>query len=126
MLSVSGGRSLLGRASPQARERVRILPWPPDVRCRPGLISATAARRGHGFPDRIVIFTVVGFILALAVHPTHPGSVNVNTVGGYARRTYVDQEPGYGPGYGGYGRWGYPRRRVIEEEEGGNPRGPGY
>ena len=98
-----------------------------------------------------LIVTVVGFILALAVHPTHPGSVNVNTVGwimvivgliavfadlvlwsswgpGYMRRTYVDQGPGYGPGPG-YGatpsRWGYPRRRVIEEEEGGGPRGPG-
>ena len=67
-----------------------------------------------------LIVTVVGFILALAVHPTHPGSVNVNTVGwimvvvglialfadlvfwsswgpGYARRTaYVGQRPGYG------------------------------
>ena len=28
-----------------------------------------------------LIVTVVGFILALAVHPTNPGSVNVNTVG---------------------------------------------
>jgi hypothetical protein len=99
-----------------------------------------------------LIVTVVGFILALAVHPTHPGSVNVNTVGwimvvvgliavfadlvlwsswgpGYMRRTYVDQRPGYGPGYGANSsRWGYPRRRVIEEEEGGGPRGagPGY
>ena len=93
-----------------------------------------------------LIVTAVGFILALAVHPTHPGSVNVNTVGwimvvvgliaffadlifwsswgpGYARRTYVEQGPGYGPGNGS--RWGYGRRRVIEEEEGG-PRGPGY
>jgi hypothetical protein len=93
-----------------------------------------------------LIVTVVGFILALAVHPTHPGSVNVNTVGwimvvvgliaffadlvlwsswgpGYMRRrTYVDE----GPGYGGYpARWGYGRRRVIEEEE-GDPRGPRY
>ncbi|MGH3055172.1 MAG: hypothetical protein ACRDL7_09370 [Gaiellaceae bacterium] len=92
-----------------------------------------------------LIVTVVGFILALAVHPTHPGSVNVNTVGwimvvvgliaffadlvlwsswgpGYARRTYVDQ----GPGYGAYpGRSGYGRRRVIEEEESG-PQGPPY
>ena len=100
-----------------------------------------------GFLVSLVI-TAVGFILALAVHPTHPGSVNVNTVGwilvvfglvafladlllwsswgpGYLRRTtYVDQ--GAGPGYGAYPtRWGYPgRRRVIEEEEGG-PRGPG-
>ena len=95
-----------------------------------------------------LIITAVGFILALAVHPTHPGSVNVNTVGwvlvvfgliafladlllwsswgpGYLRRsTYVDR----GPGYGGYpSRWGYPRRRVIEEEEGpAGPAGPGY
>jgi hypothetical protein len=97
-----------------------------------------------------LIVTVVGFILALAVHPTHPGSVNVNTVGwimvvagliaffadlvlwsswgpGYARRTYVEQGPDYGPGYGAYrGRWGSGRRRVIEEEEGGGPPGPGY
>ena len=57
-----------------------------------------------------LIVTVVGFILALAVH----------------RRTYVDQGPGYGPGYGATpSRWGYPRRRVIEEEEAGGPRGPG-
>jgi hypothetical protein len=28
-----------------------------------------------------IIVTAVGFILALAVHPTHPGSVNANTVG---------------------------------------------
>jgi hypothetical protein len=95
-----------------------------------------------------LIFTVVGFILALAVHPTHPGSVNVNTVGWimvvvgliaffadlvfwsswgprYMRRSYVDHGPGYGPGYGA-SRWGYPRRRVIEEEEGDGPGGPGY
>ena len=96
------------------------------------------------------IITAVGFILALAVHPEHPGSVNVNTVGwilvvfgliafladlllwsswgpGYLRRTaYVDQGPGYqGPGYGAYpARRGYFGRRVIEEEEGGPP-GPG-
>jgi len=90
-----------------------------------------------------LIVTVVGFILALAVHPTHSGSVNVNTVGwilvvfgliaffadlvlwsswgpGYARGSYVDQ----GPGYGAYpSRPGYPRRRVIEEEDVG-PQGP--
>lgn len=100
-----------------------------------------------GFLIRLIV-TVVGFILALAVHPTHPGAVDVNTVGwimvvvgliaffadlvfwsswgpGYARRTYVEHRPGYGPGYGAYrdGR-GYGRRRVIEEEESG--RGPGY
>ncbi len=33
-----------------------------------------------GFAVSIII-TAVGFILALAVHLTHPGSVNVNTVG---------------------------------------------
>ena len=93
-----------------------------------------------------LIVAVVGFILALAVHPTHPGSVNVNTVGwilvvfgliaffadlvlwsswgpGYLRRrTYVDD----GAGYGAYPmRRGYGSRRVIEEEEGGPP-GPRY
>jgi uncharacterized protein DUF6458 len=94
------------------------------------------------------IVTTVGFILALAVHPENPGSVNVNTVGwilvvfglialladlifwssrgpGYLRRrTYVDN----GPGYGGYPpRGGYGRRQVIEEEEGPPPPpGPGY
>ena len=68
-----------------------------------------------GFAVSIII-TAVGFILALAVHPTHPGSVNVNTVGwilvvfgliafladlllwsswgpGYMRRTYVGGAP---------------------------------
>jgi hypothetical protein len=92
-----------------------------------------------------LIVTAFGFVLALAVHPTHPGSVNVNTVGwilvvfgligffadlllwsswgpGYLRRTYVDERPGYGA----YPmRRGYGRRRVIEEEEGGR-QGPGY
>jgi hypothetical protein len=93
-----------------------------------------------------IILIAVGFILALAVHPTHPGSVDVNTVGwilvvvgfigfladlvlwsswgpGYLRRrTYIDE----GPGYGAYPmRRGYPRRRVVEEEEGG-PHGPRY
>ena len=95
-----------------------------------------------------LIVAVVGFILALAVHPTHPGSVNVNTVGWimvvvgliaffadlvfwsswgphWGRRRYVEQGP---PGNGAYpSRWGYGRgrRRVIEEEESGPP-GPGY
>jgi len=92
-----------------------------------------------------IIITAVGFILALAVHPTHPGSVNVNTDGwilvvfgligfladlllwsswgpGYLRRSYVDE----GPGYGAYPvRRGYPRRRVIEEDD-APPPGPGY
>ena len=98
-----------------------------------------------GFAVSIIV-TAVGFILALAVHPEHPGAVNVNTVGwilvvfgligffadlllwsswgpGYLRRTYVDERPGYGayPARRGFGR-----RRVIEEEEGGGPPGPGY
>jgi hypothetical protein len=90
--------------------------------------------------------TAVGFILALAVHPTNPGSVNVNTIGwilvvvgivafladllfwssrgpGLLRRTTVVDDRGYGayparrPVYPG-------QRRVIEEEEVGGP--PGY
>ncbi|SRR6266496_887461 len=90
-----------------------------------------------------LIITAVGFILALAVHPTNPGSVDVNTVGwilvvvgligflvdlllwsswgpGYMRRSYVE-----GPGYDAYPqRRAYgARRRVIEEEEVG-PQGP--
>lgn len=95
-----------------------------------------------------IIITAVGFILALAVHPSNPHAVNVNTVGwilvvvglialladlllwssrGPAylrRRVYADE----GPGYGGYpGRRGfYPRRRVVEEEEGPGGPGPGY
>jgi hypothetical protein len=97
-----------------------------------------------GFAVSIIV-TAVGFILALAVHPAHPGSVNVNTVGwilvvvglvagfadlvlwsswgpGYLRRTYVDE----GPGYGAYpARRGYPRRRVVEEED-VPPQGPGF
>jgi hypothetical protein len=92
-----------------------------------------------------LIVAAVGFILALAVHPAHPGSVNVNTVGwilvvfgligfladlllwsswgpGDMRRTRVDE----GPGYRAYpARGGYPRRRVVEEED-VPPQGPGY
>jgi multisubunit Na+/H+ antiporter MnhB subunit len=94
-----------------------------------------------------LIITAVGFILALAVHPENPGSVDVNTIGwilvvvgivafladlllwssrgpGYLRRTTVVNDPGYGgyPAQGGYA----PRRRVIEEEEAAPPPGPGY
>ena len=96
-----------------------------------------------------IILIAVGFVLALAVHPTNPHPVDVNTVGwilvvvgflgfladlvlwsswgpGYMRRTYVDDGTGYGPGYGAYpARRGFGRRRVIEEEEGGR-RGQGY
>lgn len=94
-----------------------------------------------------LIVTAVGFILALAVHPTNPGSVDVNTVGwilvvvglvafladlllwsshgpGYMRRTTTVNDPGYGGGYPV--RRGYGRRQVIEEEEGAPPPGPGY
>jgi len=92
-----------------------------------------------------IVITGVGFILALAVHPTDTSSVNVNTIGwilvvicivafladlllwssrgpGLMRRTTVVNDPGYGadayPVAGGT----YPaggayggRRRVIEE-----------
>lgn len=102
-----------------------------------------------------IVITGVGFILALAVHPTNTSSVNVNTIGwilvvigivafladlllwssrgpGFLRRTTVVNDPGYGPGAypaGGAnpagGAYGG-RRRVIEEEEAGPPAGPGY
>lgn len=89
--------------------------------------------------------TAVGFILALAVHPQNPGSVNVNTIGwilvvvgivafladlllwssrgpGYLRRRTIVTDPAVGA----YPMTGtaYPRRRVIEEEQAGPP--PGY
>ena len=93
-----------------------------------------------------LIITAAGFILALAVHPTNPGSVNVNTVGwilvvvgivafildlllwsewgpGYMRRTYVAD--GAAPVRRGYYR--RPRRTIVEEEEvSGPPAPPGY
>lgn len=101
--------------------------------------------REMGFGVSLIV-TAVGFILALAVHPEHPGPVDVNTVGwilvvvglvgfladlllwsswgpGYLRRTYVDRAPGYGA---------YPARRglrglrVVEEEEEVSPPGPGF
>ena len=97
-----------------------------------------------------IITTAVGFILALAVHPSDTSSVNVNTIGwilvvvglvmfiadlvlwsmrgrpGYLRRTTVMNDPGYGAGAYPAQQGGYfgGRRRVIEEEEGGPP--PGY
>jgi preprotein translocase subunit Sss1 len=89
-----------------------------------------------------LIITAVGFILALAVHPSHPGSVDVNTVGwilvivgivgfvvdlllwspagpGYLRRTYVERGVAPARRYG-------PRRTVVEEEEVAGPPPPGY
>jgi hypothetical protein len=91
-----------------------------------------------------LVITAAGFILALAVHPTNPGSVDVNTVGwilvvvglvalildlllwsewgpGYMRRTYVAEGPAPVRR-----RVGYPRRRTIVEDEevtGGPPPG---
>jgi hypothetical protein len=94
-----------------------------------------------------LIIAAAGLILALAIHPTHPGSVDVNTVGwilfivgvigflvdlllwsswgpGYARRrsTYVDD----GVAYPARRSYYAPRRRVVEEvdEPAGPP--PGY
>jgi Domain of unknown function (DUF6458) len=94
-----------------------------------------------------LIIAAAGLILALAVHPTHPGSVDVNTVGwilfivgligflidlllwsswgpGYARRrsAYVDD----GVAYPARRAYYAPRRRVVEEvdEPAGPP--PGY
>jgi hypothetical protein len=89
-----------------------------------------------------LIITAVGLVLALAVHPTNPGSVDVNTVGwilfvvgligfvvdlllwsswgpGYLRRrsTYVDDGAAY-PRRSYYA----PRRRVVEEID--DPAGP--
>ncbi len=83
-----------------------------------------------------LIISAVGLILALAVHPAHPGSVDVNTVGwilfivglvgfivdlmlwsqwgpGYLRRTYRSDAayPVRRRAYAG-------RRTVVEEEEG--------
>src|SRR6185437_8803809 len=60
------------------RERVRILPWPPDVAGFDFLRPVKT--RAMGFLVSLIV-TAFGFVLALAVHPTHPGSVNVNTVG---------------------------------------------
>jgi hypothetical protein len=85
-----------------------------------------------------LIIIAAGFILALAVHPSHPGSVNVNTVGwilvvvgivafildlllwsewgpGYLRRTYVAEGPA--PTRRRWATTAYPRRRTIVEEE---------
>ncbi|HEV2593050.1 MAG TPA: DUF6458 family protein [Gaiellaceae bacterium] len=90
-----------------------------------------------------LIITAAGFILALAVHPSNPGSVNVNTVGwilvvvgivaflldmllwsewgpGYMRRTtYVEGGPAPVRR-----RYAYPRRRTVVEEETTPPAGP--
>jgi hypothetical protein len=93
-----------------------------------------------------LIIAAVGLILALAVHPSNPGSIDVNTVGwilfilglvglvidlllwsswgpGYMRRrrTYAAGDPAYSA-YPAR-RWG-PRRTVVHEEEVADP-GPG-
>ena len=89
-----------------------------------------------------LLITAVGLVLALAIHPTNPGSVDVNTVGwilfvvglvgfvldlvlwsswgpGYLRRrtTYVE---GAAPAYPAR------RRRVVEEVEDTAAPPPGY
>jgi hypothetical protein len=89
-----------------------------------------------------LLITAVGLVLALAVHPTNPGSVDVNTVGwilfvvglvglvldlllwnsmgpGYLRRrtTYVDD-----PAYPRAAAYPARRRRVVEEVD--DPAGP--
>ena len=92
-----------------------------------------------------LIIAAVGLILALAVHPTHPGSVDVNTVGwilflvgliGFILDLLLWSQ--WGPGYlrrtttvatdGGYPiRRRAARRTVVTEEEvppAGPP--PGY
>jgi Domain of unknown function (DUF6458) len=84
-----------------------------------------------------LFFVAIGLILALAVHPTNPGSVDVNTVGwilfvigivgflldlmlwsswgpGYMRRTAVVDS-----GYPARARG--PRRRTIVEDEVAEP-----
>jgi hypothetical protein len=90
-----------------------------------------------------LIITAVGLILALAIHPSHPGSVNVNTVGwilfvvglvGFILDLMLWSE--WGPGYmrrsratyveGAPRRRMYPaRRRVVEEVDDVGPP-PGY
>ena len=92
-----------------------------------------------------LIIAAVGLILALAIHPTNPGSVDVNTVGwilfivgligflvdlllwsswgpGYLRRrtAYVDDGVTYARRRPEYA----PRRRVVEEVEETTPGPP--
>ena len=98
-----------------------------------------------------LIIIAVGAILTWAVHPSHPGSVNVNTVGiillilgfvaflldlmlwsewgpGYMRRrTVVAGDPAYPAGAYPPRRSAWPRRRVVREdvvEQPGGPPGP--
>jgi hypothetical protein len=89
-----------------------------------------------------LIITAVGLILALAVHPTNPGSVDVNTVGWIL---FVVGLVGcildlvlwssWGPGYlrrdATYVERGVPvrrrrRRRVVEEVDDPTAPPPGY
>ena len=93
-----------------------------------------------------LIIAAVGLILALAVHPANPGSVDVNTVGwilfvvgliglvldmlfcsswgpGYMRRRYTETGPGYPTNTPAAG---YPPRRRVVEEEDVAPGPPGY
>jgi hypothetical protein len=97
-----------------------------------------------------LIISAVGLILALAVHPADPGSVDANTVGwilfvvglvglvldlllwsslgpGYLRRTttYAEGPAGYGSGYAYPARRPWGGRVVREDEVAGPPAGPG-
>jgi len=92
-----------------------------------------------GFAVSLII-TAVGFVLALAVHPEHPGSVNVNTVGwilvavgitAFVIDLLLWSE--WGPAYARHDttvrryRYRTPRRTIVEEEEVGGPTPPpGY
>jgi hypothetical protein len=94
-----------------------------------------------------LIITAVGLILALAVHPANPGSVDPNTVGwilfvvglvglvldlllwspfgpGYMRRRMYTADSTYSstPAPAGYP----PRRRTVVEEDDVAPGPPGY
>ena len=94
-----------------------------------------------------LIITAVGLILALAVHPANPGSVDPNTIGwilfviglvglvldlllwspfgpGYMRRRMYTSDTAYPstPTPAGY----TPRRRTVVEEDDVAPGPPGY
>jgi hypothetical protein len=87
-----------------------------------------------GIPVSLILIAV-GLVLALAVHPTNSGTVDVNTIGwivfavgafgillsllfwdswaggGYFRRRHYVHDTGYGPDYGAR------RRTVVHEDD---------